>query len=82
MAVGFDAEETGLPVVGTLRFHNASGMVSWQPPDVEQPGSIHFSKREIVAIARAVLGHEGYVIHKPLPFPSADAESLCRTGGR
>lgn len=69
--VTFDNEETGLPVSGTLRFHNASGMVSWQPPDVdvEQPGSLHFFKRELLAIAKAALRHEGYMISKPPRFP-------------
>lgn len=70
--VGFDEEESGRPVVGTLRFHNASGMVSWQSPGVEQPKSCYFYKREIVAIARAVLSHEGYAVHKPLPFPTSE----------
>lgn len=71
MTVLYDSEETGQPLMGTLRFHNASGMASWQPADVEEPGKTVFSRRELVALAKAVLRHEGYQVVKPLPFPSA-----------
>lgn len=58
--VAYDSEDTGLPLSGTLRFHNTSGMASWQPADVEETGKIIFYKRELVALAKAVLRHEGF----------------------
>lgn len=74
----YTEEESGEQVTGTLRFHNASGGVSWQPSGVEQPAAFHFGAAELLAIAAVVLLRKR--AHQPggvdAPFSPGEALKL------
>lgn len=53
--VPYEDSESGEQVTGTLRFHNTSGTVSWQPAGWTQPKAHHFSGEEALAFAAAVI---------------------------
>lgn len=65
--VPYEDSESGEQVTGTLRFHNTSGTVSWQPAGWTQPKAHHFSGEEVVAFAAAVLLWRVRSCGRPLP---------------